>query len=95
MKPCVFHEEHPSGACPECSTDGCAATIYGPDIANEHRRMLIAFESIAKTATDMLDPVRRAGPSNEKDEVISNAQRELRSLCADGPTLTNVKEGLE
>jgi hypothetical protein len=32
----------------------------------EIRRMLIAFDSIAKIASDMLDPVKRAGPGYDK-----------------------------
>ncbi len=31
-------------------------------IQNENRRMLTAFESIKRIASDLLDPVRRAGP---------------------------------
>ena len=93
MNPCRFHPENPAGACPECSTDGCAPTIY---LANEHRRMLIAFNAIYKISGDMLDPVRRAGPGlYEKNKIIRNANRELCSLQEDESTIPDVKEGLE
>ena len=37
-----------------------------PDLETENRRMLTALEAISDIATDMLDPVRRAGPTRPK-----------------------------
>ncbi len=48
--------------------------------------MFIAFESIAKIAADMLDPVRRAGPG------VRPEKETLRNLCKDGPTNADVEE---
>ena len=46
---------------------GCACTINA-ELENENRRMITAFEAIASIANDMLDPVRRAGPTSKREE---------------------------
>ena len=38
------------------------------ELENENRRMITAFEAIALIANDMLDPVRRAGPTSKSEE---------------------------
>ena len=38
------------------------------ELLNENRRLLTALESVNRIASDMLDPVRRAGPSGVKSE---------------------------
>ena len=46
---------------------GSACKSYA-ELENENRRMIIAFEAIASIAKDMLDPVRRAGPTSKREE---------------------------
>ena len=52
------------------------------ELINENRRLLTALESVNRIASDMLDPVRRAGPSGvkcENNQVSGSGMSECRS----------------